>query len=173
VLALVASAAWYCSYLMLTKWHITSMPIRYLISGFVAYLPFILLIRIWAIWIQGESQYYSLNREFTEEMALETFPHSLVESAVIYAMTLAIVLVMALFGGVAVLLEVAFEVAFAGVIVEHAARIKVVGSWFSLLLQKTMWRAALMTTLWALLGAYLQYKVPSAATLSQALNRSI
>jgi hypothetical protein len=173
VLGLVAGAAWACSHFMLSKWQMTSMPVRYLVSGSVAYLVFVVLIRIWADWIQEESQYYSVRRNVTEGAAWEAVPEAMGSWIVVSGLMLVLVLVMALFGGVAVLLEVAFEVAFAGVIVEHAARINVVGSWFRLLLRKTMWRAVLMTVLWALLGAYLQYKVPSAVTLSQALNRLI
>ena len=77
--------------------------------------------------------------------------------------------VFAMVGGLPLLLEVAFEVAFAGVVVRRIARREPVGDWLGTLIRNT-WLPALAT--WIVLvtvAAALQAKAPQATTFRQAV----
>ena len=77
--------------------------------------------------------------------------------------------VFALVGGMPLLLEVAFEVVFAGVIVRRARRAYVVGDWLGALLARTWAHAAVTGLLLVCAAAWVQHQVPQARTLREAL----
>ena len=77
--------------------------------------------------------------------------------------------VFAMTGGLPLLLEVAFEVVFAGVIVRRARRTHVIGDWLGTALRCTWIHAAVTAIVLVGAAAYVQHKVPEAATLREGM----
>jgi hypothetical protein len=120
-------AGWFCSYMLLRS-GMGSMPLRYALSFAFSYLVFMLCVRVWAD---------SLRAAHPESRGGEWLDVADVASAgggegcliAIAAMVLGLV-VAALFaamGGLPLLLEAAFEVVFAGVIVRRISGRRRVG----------------------------------------------
>lgn len=92
--------------------------------------------------------------------------------AIALAIGLAALIVAGLFaltGGLPLLLEVAFEVVFAGVVVRRAARKQMLGDWAGALLRNTWMHALAVLLVLVTVAAVLQEKAPAALTFAQAV----
>ncbi|MDR2012001.1 MAG: hypothetical protein LBQ20_02920 [Rhodanobacter sp.] len=161
-------AGWVCSAL-LHRGGIDNMALRYALSAAVAYAAFFAAVRIWAHFQNAEP---SNTGEWLRPLDMlewnydgEGCPTAL---AIFLASLLAATL-LAAFGGLAALFEVAFEVVFAGVIVRRAFGEKfILGAWWQLLLRRTWLSALLIATLLVALAAQVQTWYPQDTTLGQA-----
>ena len=156
-------AGWACSWALL-KFGVGSMPLRYGLSFFLAYLVFVGCVRVWADFMRAERSssdggYFDMPVADGEGCAI-----------VVVCLLLGLLLagIFAITGGLPLLLEVAFEVVFAGVIVKRLSRRQELGDWFAALVRHT-WLHALVTwfVLVAVAGA-LQHQAPEAKTFAGA-----
>ena len=123
---LIFGATWLSGWLFsaaLLKQGVTSMPLRYALAFLGAYLVFFGCVRLWCEFIQRDrgsgSDGSVLDGFMIDEGCLWVL-------AVLVAATLP-VLVFWLTGGFSALLEVAFEVAFAGTVVRRLGRTEMIG----------------------------------------------
>jgi len=160
-------AGWACSALLLRFGHVRGMGLRYALSAVVAYAVFFAAVRLWAGVQTGELPGMEM-----DVSGIGSWPADegcLIVLAVFLASLLAAVL-LSVFGGLTALLEVAFEVAFAGVVVRRAfGQVRVVGPWWQTLLRRTMLPALLVGALLVALAALVQAHDPQALTLGQAI----
>ena len=154
---------WACSTLLL-KAGLLSMPIRYALSFLASYGVFFLCVRVWCNSVHHDRRPYGggIDLGGADEGCLW-----------VLLIALAALAVACLFwatGGFAALLEVAFEVAFAGTIVRRWSRTEIVGRWVSTLFANT-WLHALVV-LGALVGvaAGLQHAAPGAHRFAEAVS---
>lgn len=157
-------AGWAGSWALL-EFDVGSMPVRYGLSFFLSYLVFIACVRVWADFMRSERS--------TSDMGSFDLPVADGEGcAIALAGLLLGLLVAGLFawtGGLPLLLEVAFEVVFAGVIVKRLSRHQKVGDWLSALVRHT-WRPALVAWLSLVTAAgWLQYQAPEVKTFATAV----
>lgn len=75
----------------------------------------------------------------------------------------------AMAGGLPLLLEVAFEVVFAGVVVRRLSRTETVGAWASRLVGNTWPHALVALVLLTGLAAWLQAHAPGSRTFAEAV----
>lgn len=163
-------AGWACSVVLWRVLGMASMPLRYALSTAVVYAAFFPAIRVWA---DHQRPLQTEHRGSSSWGDLGDVPADgegcLIALAVVALGFLAAGLVAA-FGGFAVLLEVAFEVAFAGVLVRRALHPSfAVGRWWQVLLRRTWLPALLMAALLVWAAAQLQQHAPQAHTLGEAL----
>jgi len=160
-------AGWACSALLLRFGHMRSMGLRYALSAMVAYAVFFAAVRLWA-GVQTKER-PGMEMDVSGIGSWSTDEGCLIVLAVFLASLLAAVL-LSMFGGLTALLEVAFEVAFAGVVVRRAfGQALVVGPWWQTLLRRTVLPALLVGTLLVALAALVQARDPQALTLGQAI----
>lgn len=157
---------WLASWSML-KLGLRSMPIRYALAFVFAYAAFGVCVRVWSDFMRAE------RGSGPDPSGGFDLPYVHAEGcAFAVAIGLAALLVAGLFaltGGLPLLLEVAFEVVFAGAVVRRAARKQVLGDWSGLLLRNTWRHAAAVLVLLVGVSAILQSKAPAAVTFSQAV----
>ena len=91
--------------------------------------------------------------------------------AALTAVALIAATLFAMLGGLPLLLEVAFELAFAGVVVRRISGRQELGNWVGVLIRNTWWQALLALVLLVGLAAWLQAKAPQAKTFSQAVSQ--
>lgn len=168
-------AAWFCSWSLLHfvadahPW-VESLPTRYAIAFLFAYACFFLAVRIWIEIVKEEPEHQ------VEQLDVGSQNVAAVDGEgcfVVIAVLLVGFIVSGLFlsiGGAPMLLEAAFEAAFAGVVVRGPLSGDfVLGSWKMRLLQST-WRQALTgIVVLVAVAAWLQHQVPQAKTLADAL----
>lgn len=144
----------------------TSMPLRYAATFVVAYLAFLACVRLWADSMRRERD-GNLFEGATDLPAADAEGCLFVVAA--FLVSLVAASFFSLFGGVALLLEVAFEVVFAGVVVRRLGRRETLGDWSGRLVRGT-WLPALLVGL-ALVSAagWLQKKAPEARTVAEAV----
>jgi hypothetical protein len=164
------AVGWVCSWALLTL-GMASLPLRYAISFAASYAVFLLLVRWWADFMRTERDG---DIGWTDVMQGADLVSAGTEGCFfivgLWLVGLVAAGVFAMIGGMPLLLEVAFEVVFAGVIVRRARRSHVVGDWLGALLART-WMHALVTGLLLVgVAAYVQHKVPQAHTLREALS---
>jgi hypothetical protein len=167
--ALIFSLTWLAGWLWswaLLKLGMANMPLRYAISFFLSYVVFVACVRVWADIVRAErGGQWDIN-------ALD-FPSGDGEGCLVALAVLVLGLVaaglFAMTGGLPLLLEVAFEVAFAGVVVRRLSYKVTLGNWVGALVKNT-WIHALAALL-VLLGiaAVLQAKAPAATTFAAAI----
>jgi hypothetical protein len=170
--ALIFSATWLSGWLfsaVLLKLGLVTMPLRYAISFVLAYAVFLGAVRVWADFMRSE------HGSGSSSWADGGFNMPVVDAEgclLALGATLMACVAAALFalsGGLPLLLEAAFEVVFAGVMVRRLSGVEVVGDWAGTLLRKT-WRHALVTlALLVALAAWLQQRAPEAKTFAEAL----
>lgn len=158
-------SGWLCSALLL-KLGLAAMPLRYALSFSLAYPVFLGAVRVWANFMKSE-------RGEPSDASNIGAPGDLGECSlfVLAAMLIAMVVagIFALTGGLPLLLEAAFEVVFAGVMVRRLSGMEVVGDWAGTLLRKT-WRHALVTLALLLsVAVWLQRHAPEAKTFAEAV----
>lgn len=172
--AVTWGAAWLCSALLLWVFgtaHVwaRTLPARYAVAFLFAYACFFLAVRLW-IEIAKEEPERQLG---ASDLDGQFYPGDGEGCLYILAALLIGFLVSGLFmalGGAPMLLEAAFEAAFAGVVVTRPLRGKlVIGDWKGRLLANT-WKPALGAFLVLVaLAAVLQAKAPQATTFAQAV----
>lgn len=164
---LIFSATWLAGWLFSTVllWQgLRSMPLRYGLAFLASYAVFFLCVRVWCNSVQHDRGGVDGSLDspgFDGEGCL-----------FVLAIALAALLVAGLFwasGGFAALLEVAFEVAFAGTVVRRLGRTEIVGDWAGRLFAGTWLQALLALTLLVCVAAWLQHKAPGAAKFSEAI----
>jgi hypothetical protein len=157
--------AWLASAALLAA-GMESMPLRYAAAFTLAYGCFFGLVRIWCDFAKREPDKKSSGTSFDLPgvdggegclIVLAVAALAFILSGLFWAM-----------GGYGLLLEVAFEVAFAGTVVRGIGRQSMVGQWARALLQRTWWIALLVMLLVAGFAAVMQNAAPEAQTLSQA-----
>jgi hypothetical protein len=75
----------------------------------------------------------------------------------------------ALTGGLPLLLEAAFEVAFAGIMVRRLSRIEVLGNWAGRLFHTTWIHAGVTLLVLVAIAAGVQQRAPKAKTFAEAI----
>jgi hypothetical protein len=158
-------AGWLCSWALL-KLGMANLPLRYAIGFVASYAVFLLLVRVWADFMRTERAEGSAVLESANAMPLDEGCFYVIAA---WAVGLVLAALFAMTGGLPLLLEVAFEVVFAGVIVRRARRIIVVGDWLGALLRRTWVHAAIAGLLLVVVAAWVQHQVPEAHTLRAAL----
>lgn len=162
--------AWLVSFSLLQH-GIGHMPLRYAVSFCAAYFAFFCSVRIWADFqkkhpsdrnnANGVHDFSGVADVGGEGclIVLGVFVVGLLVSALLWA-----------FGGFPILLEVAFEVAFAGTVVRSALRKpRAVGDWHIALFKRTWIPAVGLLALTVGLAHYLQLRAPQATKLSEAI----
>lgn len=159
-------AGWLASWAMLAL-GLRSMPLRYALAFVFAYAVFGACVRVWSDFMRAE------RGDSADASASLDLPYADAEGcAFAVAIGLAALLAAGLFaltGGLPLLLEVAFEVVFAGAIVRRAARRQRVGDWSGVLVRNTWPHAAVVLVVLVSVAAVLQAKAPQAVTFSQAV----
>ncbi|HEY8709807.1 MAG TPA: hypothetical protein VIM34_17640 [Burkholderiaceae bacterium] len=159
-------AGWGCSW-MLLRLGLGSMAVRYAISFFLSYLVFIAAVRVWADVIRAERASGGWDGTGLD-LPLVDAEGCLVVSAAL-ALGLLAAGIFALVGGLPLLLEVAFEVAFAGVIVRRLSHKLTIGDWLGALVRKTWLHALVTLCVLVTVAAALQAKAPEARTFACAV----
>jgi hypothetical protein len=159
-------SGWLCSALLL-KLGLAAMPLRYALSFTLAYPVFLGAVRVWANFMKSERGEASDASNFRGLSNLGGEGCFFVLAGMLIAMVVAGIF--ALIGGLPLLLEAAFEVVFAGVMVRRFSGMEVVGDWAGTLLRKT-WRHALVTLALLLsVAVWLQRHAPEAKTFAEAV----
>jgi hypothetical protein len=171
--ALSWGAAWLCSWSLLLffsnghEWA-RSMPTRYAIALLFAYACFFVVVRVWIETAKREP-------EQQEQLDISTGAGApdAEGCAVMIVVLVAGFIVGGLFlviGGAPILLEVAFEAAFAGVLVKRPLASDIMlGDW-KMRLFKNTWKKVLFVFLIIVsAAAWLQHQVPEAHTFAAAL----
>ena len=170
IFAATFAASWFVSFALL-KFGLTQMPLRYAISFCAAYVVFFCAVRVWADFQKPLPQDRSTSggvSDFPVDsfaggegclIVLGLFLVGLLISAVLWGL-----------GGFAMLLEVAFEVAFAGTVVRRAfSKSYAIGDWYAVLFKRTWLPALVIFVLVVGFAQYLQLRAPQATKLSQAV----
>jgi hypothetical protein len=156
-------AGWAGSWSLL-KLGMESMPLRYGLSFLISYLVFVGCVRVWADFMRAErggSDLGSFDVPFADGEGC-----AVVMTCLLLGLLLAGVF--ALTGGLPLLLEVAFEVVFAGVIVKRLSRKQEVGNWFAALVRQTWLHALVAWFVLVIVAGVLQHQVPEAKTFAAA-----
>lgn len=158
-------SGWLCSALLL-KLGLVAMPLRYALSFSLAYPVFLGAVRVWANFMKSE-------RGEASGVSHIGGLGNLGEGCffVLAAMLIAMVVagIFALTGGLPLLLEAAFEVVFAGVMVRRFSGMEVVGDWAGTLLRKTSRHALVTLALLLSVAVWLQRHAPEAKTFAEAV----
>ena len=166
--SLIFTATWLAGWLIsagLLLLGMHSMPLRYALAFLVSYGAFFICVRVWCNSVhhdRGGNDLSGVDLLGGGEGCL-----------VVLAIMLACLLIAGAFwasGGFTVLLEAAFEVAFAGTVVRRLGRTEIVGNWAGRLLAGTWAQAFTALVLLVTFAAWLQHKAPAATTLSQAVS---
>lgn len=171
VLGISWAAAWFCSWFLLQyfaeahPW-VRDLPSRYAVAFLFAYACFFLAIRFWIEMAKHEPE------QQIERLHAQGIVDG--EGCLIVFVVLAVSFVVGglilAFGGAPMLLETAFEAAFAGVVVRRPlSGDLVLGSWKMCLLKNTWKQAVAGILLLVALAAWLQDQAPQAATLASAV----
>ena len=159
-------AGWLCSWTLLYL-GVGNMALRYGLSFCFSYLAFVVCVRVWADFMRVErgksdGDVGSLDIPFVDAEGCGIVMVGLL-------LGLAVAGLFAMTGGLPLLLEVAFEVVFAGAVVRRIARQETVGAWASRLVRNTWLHALLALGLLTGLAAWLQAYAPGSRTFSEAV----
>jgi hypothetical protein len=157
--------AWLASAALLAV-GVERMPLRYAAAFAVAYGCFFGLVRIWCDFAKREPDKKSGGYNL-DIPGVDAGEGCLIVLAVVALAFILSGLFWAI-GGYGLLLEVAFEVAFAGTVVRGIGKQSMVGQWARALWQRTWWIALLVMLLVAGFAAVMQKAAPEARTISQA-----
>lgn len=163
-------AGWFFSY-MLLNFGMPSMPMRYGISFALAYLVFLGCVRVWAGMMASER-----GGQWDPGGVDAPFVGDGEGCLVVLGIMIMGVIVagaFALTGGLPLLLEVAFEVVFSGVMIRRLTYIETVGNWVQTLIRNTWVHASAVLCILVGIALWLQIQVPDAKTFAQAANRMI
>ncbi|MBC7608629.1 MAG: hypothetical protein H7228_03490 [Polaromonas sp.] len=170
IFAVTWLVGWLSSFLLL-KSGVTLMAGRYAVSFLVSYLVFLGAVRIWADFMRHDERTSGSAGDGFGSFDVPSFGDGEGCVAVLAVLVLGLVIagLFAMTGGLPMLLEVAFEVVFAGTIVRRMSRREMIGDWSSRLVSKT--RLPALTSFVVLVGsaAWLQARVPGNQTFAEAL----
>lgn len=165
VFAFVLILTWFCSWVLL-KMGLQSIPWRYAINILAGYGAFFCAIRVWADF----QRKHPTERQSNSDSGAFDFPAVDADGCLIVLVLIgAAFLIAVLFSwvGTGLLLEVAFEVAFAGALVRRMGQIQEVGNWHVVLFQKTCWLVALLMVVVCAAAYHCQSKYPNAVNVAQ------
>ncbi|MCJ0765463.1 hypothetical protein [Variovorax terrae] len=155
---------------LLVRWNVANMPLRYAISFALSYPVFFLCVRVWSDFMRQER---GSGEAMTDLGANVDFPVGDGEGCLLALAAVALGMLLAAafawIGGPALLLEAAFEVVFAGVLVKRLGRVDVIGSWARVLLRGTLPFAAATLLALVMVAGLLQHHAPAARTFSEAV----
>lgn len=158
-------SAWLASAMLLTL-GLHSMMVRYVLAFGIAYVCFFGFVRVWCDFAKREPEYKSSSGNWDIPSTGD------VEGCLVMLGLMALAFVASgLFwaiGGYALLLEVAFEIAFAGTMVRGIGKQSMLGNWPKALLQRTRWMALVVMVTVAVVAAMLQSAAPEAVTMAQS-----
>ncbi len=177
VFAATWGAAWLCSWLLLREvapahaWA-RSLPGRYAVAFLFAYACFFLAVRIWIETARQEPE--RQGEPMSDVLDTAWYAGDVGEGCLpALAVMLLGFIVGGLFlavGGAPMLLEAAFEAAFAGVVVSRPLRgTRVLGDWKAHLLASTWKQAAFSLAVLLAVATVLQSHAPQATTFAQAV----
>ena len=167
-------AAWFCSWFL---WHFVapthlwahSLAIRYAIAFLFAYGCFFLAVRLWI----EEAKQAPQHQSDASDLSSSIYPGDGEGCFLVIALMIIGFIVGGLFfvsGGAPLLLEAAFEAAFAGVVVTRPILGNLeLGNWKLRLFVNTWKRALLSMLILVVMAAWLQSKVPEAGTFAEAM----
>jgi hypothetical protein len=162
-------AGWFCSYMLLRS-GMASMPLRYALSFGFSYLVFMLCVRVWADSLRvTHSGEVGGNLLDVADFASVDGGEGCLIAVAAFALGLVVAALFAATGGLPLLLEAAFEVVFAGVVVRRISGKRRVGEWAETLLRNTWRHAAVALIVLVSLAAWLQAKAPDTRTFAQAV----
>lgn len=159
-------SGWAASWALL-RLGVTNLALRYALSYALSYGVFLWAVRVWADFLRDERGSDSLDSGVVDYGVPDA------EGCLfVLALWLAAALLAGLFalaGGLPLLLEAAFEVVFAGVIVRRAARRQVLGDWLGVLVRNTGLPALIAWLALVIVAGLLQARAPQARTLAEAV----
>ncbi len=166
-------AAWLCSWLVLTFFGAShawarSLPMRYGTAFLFAYLCFFVAVRVWIDFAKKEPQYQAQSSSGFDIPSGDGGEGCLVVVAVLVVGFIVGGLFFAL-GGAPLLLEAAFEAAFAGVVVRRMSGNLVLGDWKMRLLKNTWLPATGALLVLLVVATGLHKAAPQATTFAQAV----
>ena len=167
--ALMFTGTWLCAWLAsagLLQLGLQSMPLRYALAFALAYVCFFGFVRIWCDFAKREPERKNSSTSFDVPSGGDAEGCLIVLAAVALAFVLSGLFW--LIGGYGLLLEVAFEVAFAGTVVRGIGRQSMLGNWPKVLFQRTWWIALIVMVAVAAFAAMMQSAAPQALTAAQA-----
>lgn len=159
-------AGWFCSFLLL-KFGMGNLAGRYAASFLLAYFVFLLTVRVWADYMRDDRQSTAWDGGFDAPTGADGEGCAVVLVALVLGVLLASLFSLA--GGLPLLLEAAFEVVFAGVVVRRMSRKETVGAWASRLVANTWLPALVALLLLTGLAAWLQAQAPGTRTFAEAV----
>jgi hypothetical protein len=142
-----------------------SLPLRYAIACFVAYAGLFCFVRLWSQYAKRQPSLKIAARNNLIGAGLGELCAWLLPFIIIPLLFSGFVW---LVGGYALLLEVAFEIAFAGTVVQGLSKRALLGNWASALLRRTWFMALLMMALLCGFAAMMQHAAPETDTIAQA-----
>jgi hypothetical protein len=177
-LALVFSAtalvAWGATAALLAL-GVESMPVRYAVACVAGYAAFFGCVRVWADFQRSRS---SDGLDAGDAVDLADMASVDGEGCAIVLLVavafFAAVAALTAFGAtgfVAVMLEAAFEVVFAGTVVRTSRGMRTVGDWYAVLWRKTALPAGLLAAALVGFAAWVQHSSPEVVTLGQWLRQ--
>ncbi len=167
-------AAWFCSWFLWRffadshSWA-RSLPIRYSIAFLFSYGCFFLAVRIWIEHVKCEPQHQNGLGDLSDFGAGGGDPEGCLIALAMLAVGFVVGGLFFAAGGAPMLLEAAFEAAFAGVVVRRLSGDFVLGDW-KMRLFKNTWKQALICILVLVaVAAWLQQQAPQISTFSGAV----
>jgi hypothetical protein len=167
--ALIFAATWLCAWLASTALlalGLRRMPVRYVLAFVLAYICFFGFVRIWCDFAKRDPAYKNSSSNFDIPnidggegclIVLGVFALAFILSGLFWAI-----------GGYGLLLEVAFEIAFAGTVVRGIGKQSMLGNWPKALLQRTWWIALAVMAVVVAIAGMMQSAAPDAVTMVQA-----
>jgi hypothetical protein len=148
-----------------------AMPLRYAVSVLVGYGAFFLAVRVWADYQRAHPADRSTSGEgWPIDTPVVDAEGCLIVLA-LFAVGVVIAGVLSWLGS-AVMLEVAFEVVFAGILVRRMGKLDEVGQWAKVLLKRTWWLALLILIAVTSVAHHYQSKYPQATKVSDVWKMS-
>jgi hypothetical protein len=161
---------WACSAVLKAQ-GMDSMPLRYAISWVVSYLMFFWLVRIWCDYA-AKPVSVDAGKKASDGGLPGDIPIVDGEGCLIVVAILVVFMALSgifwIVGGYALLLEVAFEVAFAGTLVSGLRATHRVGGWARTLFRRTLLPALLVGAMLVCFADKMQRDHPGAKTMTQA-----
>jgi hypothetical protein len=148
-----------------------AMPLRYAASILVGYGVFFLAVRVWADYQRS----HPADRAKSGEQWPIDMPVYDAEGCLVVLALLGIGILIAgvlSWLGAVVMLEVAFEVVFAGILVRRMGRLDEVGQWAQILFKRTWWLALLVLIAITGVAHHYQSKYPLATKVSDVWKMS-
>lgn len=141
---------------------------RYAISFLFAYGCFFLAVRVWIDFVRKDPHQQGNAVDIADANLYVDSEGCLIAIA---ALILGFIVSGLFFaaGGAPMLLEAAFEAAFAGVVVRRLAGEFTLGNWKSRLLKNTWKQALISISVLVAVAAWMQWQAPQASTFAQAV----